>query len=62
MQKKNEIKVISFLGKNKGLSSGMSDLELKIPSNLTAKIQECHLMLGHYILQQVEDKFLSENK
>lgn len=60
--KKNGIKTISFLGKKGGLCNAISDLELMIPSNVTAKIQECHLMLGHYILQQVEDKFLSENK
>jgi D-sedoheptulose 7-phosphate isomerase len=60
--KKNGIKVISFLGKDGGPCRGMSDLELLMPTDITAKIQESHLMLGHYILQQVEDKFLGEKK
>ena len=58
--KKNKIKAISFLGKKGGKCKGKSDLDIIIPSNVTSKIQEAHLMLGHYILEKVEDKILNE--
>jgi D-sedoheptulose 7-phosphate isomerase len=57
--KKEGILVISFLGKDGGKCKNLSDIELIIPSRKTAKIQECHMMLGHYILEKVEDKLLN---
>ena len=60
--KKNQIKSICFLGKNGGKCKGISDLDINIPSEITSKIQESHLMLGHYILEKVEDKILNEKK
>ena len=54
--KKNKIRSISFLGNKGGKCKGLSDLEIVIPNKTTSKIQECHLMLGHYILEKVEDK------
>ena len=29
---------------------------------ITSKIQECHLMLGHFILEKVEDKILNDKQ
>ncbi len=58
--KKRKIKSISFLGKKGGKCKGISDLEILIPSDITAKIQECHMMLGHFILEKVEDRLLNE--
>ena len=60
--KKNNIKSISFLGNKGGKCIGMSDLEIIIPSSITSKIQECHLMLGHFILEKVEDKILNDKQ
>ena len=31
------------------------DIKLLVPSNTTARIQECHIFLGHFILEQVEN-------
>ena len=53
--KKRKIYSISFLGKNKGKVNGLSNLELNVPSKITARIQECHIFLGHYIFEQVEN-------
>tara|TARA_B100001996_G_C18560409_1_gene554371 strand:+ start:226 stop:816 length:591 start_codon:yes stop_codon:yes gene_type:complete len=53
--KKKKIYSISFLGKNKGKVKGLSNLELNVPSKITARIQECHIFLGHYIFEQVEN-------
>lgn len=58
--KKRKIKSISFLGKKGRKCKGISDLEILIPSDITSKIQECHLMLGHFILEKVEDRLLNE--
>ena len=60
LAKKKNIKIISLLGKNGGKCKGLSNLEIIIPSSKTAKIQECHLMLGHYILEKVEDKLINQ--
>ena len=57
--KKRKIFTITFLGKKGGVCKSLSDIELIIPSNDTAKIQECHMMLGHYILEKVEDNLIN---
>ena len=48
------IKTISFLGGNGGKSKKLSDFSLVVNSKDVARIQECHLFLGHYILGEVE--------
>tara|TARA_A100001015_G_C15011768_1_gene723447 strand:+ start:1274 stop:1837 length:564 start_codon:yes stop_codon:yes gene_type:complete len=52
--KKMNIKTISFLGGNGGKSKKLSDFSLVVNSKDVARIQECHLFLGHYILGEVE--------
>ena len=52
--KKMNIKTISFLGGNGGKAKRISDFSLVINSKDVARIQECHLFLGHYILGEVE--------
>ena len=47
-----------FLGKGSGKAKGLSNLELNVPSKTTARIQECHILIGHYIFEQVENKLL----
>ena len=55
--KKMKISVISFLGKNGGLAKNKSTIDLIIPSNSTARIQEYHLLIGHILCQLVDDSF-----
>jgi D-sedoheptulose 7-phosphate isomerase len=60
--KKIGVTSISFLGKKtKTKCHGLADLELCIPSSKVAKIQECQLMLGHYIFEQVENNLINED-
>ena len=40
----------------------MCDHPLVISSNNTARIQECHIFLGHFILEKVEDLILGREK
>ena len=53
--KSKDIKIISFLGNKGGKCRGLSDLELIVPNKNTARIQECHIFLGHFIFENVED-------
>ena len=55
--KKMNLKVISFLGKNGGLAKNKSTIDLIIPSNSTARIQEYHLLIGHILCELVDDTF-----
>ena len=48
--------IASFIGNDGGEMKDISDYNLIIPSNNTARIQECHTLLGHTILEIVENK------
>ncbi len=53
--KLKKIRVLSFLGNKGGKCKGLSDLELIVKDKNTARIQECHIFLGHFIFESVED-------
>ena len=57
--KNNNYNSISFLGNKGGKSKGISNLDIIVPEKNTARIQECHIFLGHYIFQQVENILIS---
>lgn len=52
--------VVSFIGNDGGEMKNISDVSLIIPSNNTARIQECHILLGHTILEIVENKMFKK--
>jgi len=52
--------VVSFIGNDGGEMKDISDINLIIPSNNTARIQECHTLLGHTILEIVENKMFKK--
>ena len=58
--KKNNIFTIGFLGNNGGKAKKNCDIKLIVNSNNTARIQECHIFLGHFILEKVEDLIISK--
>ncbi len=62
LSKKMKIKSIGFLGYNGGKAKKLCDIALVIPSKNTARIQEEHKFLGHYILEQIETMLLSDKK
>jgi D-sedoheptulose 7-phosphate isomerase len=45
---------IGLLGCNGGSAKKISNLNIIVPHKKVARIQECHIFLGHYILNQVE--------
>ena len=59
---KKDIKVLCLLGKKGGLVKKILNDKsmLIIPSNDTARIQECHIFLGHVILNLAEAKLIKK--
>jgi D-sedoheptulose 7-phosphate isomerase len=53
--KKKKIYSIGFLGSKGGNAKKNCNLPLIVDSDNTATIQECHIFLGHFILEKVED-------
>jgi D-sedoheptulose 7-phosphate isomerase len=53
-----KIKSLSFLGNKGGLAKKYSDLNIIVPNDNTARIQESHILIGHYILEKVENLLL----
>ena len=47
--------VIGLSGKSGGALNSKSDVSLVVPSDVTARIQEMHILIGHIICVLVED-------
>lgn len=45
---------VAFLGKTGGKIKGIADYSIVVPSDCTARIQECHIMIGHILCEIVE--------
>ena len=58
--KKSKIYSICFLGKGGGKAKNICNKPLIVSSQNTARIQECHIFLGHFILEKVEDLLLKK--
>lgn len=55
-----KITTIGFLGNTGGKCKNFCDIKLLVPSKSTARTQECHIFLGHFILEKVEDLVISK--
>lgn len=53
--KRLQIPTISLLGKDGGRARGLADIELLVPSTVTARVQEAHKFLLHSICEHVEE-------
>ena len=58
--KQKNISTIGFLGGSGGKCKKYCDIKLVIPSFITARIQECHIFIGHFILEKVEKLLLKK--
>ena len=57
IQAKNmKIKTIGLLGKKGGECKDYSDVSLIVPSDITARIQETHILIEHLLCELVEHK------
>ena len=54
------IECIGFLGNKGGSAKKYCKHKLIVPSNSTARIQESHIFLGHYIFNEVEKLLLKK--
>ncbi|PJZ85930.1 D-sedoheptulose 7-phosphate isomerase [Leptospira harrisiae] len=52
--KKIGMKVVLFLGGDGGKLKGKGDVEIIVPSKVTARIQECHILIGHILCSIIE--------
>ncbi len=57
MGKRNSLLTVGFLGRDGGELLKLSGLALTIPSQITAVIQEMHILAGHIICAIVENHF-----
>lgn len=57
--KKNKIFSIGFFGNKGGIAKKFCNLNLIVPSNNVARIQETHIFLGHFIFEQAENLLTS---
>jgi D-sedoheptulose 7-phosphate isomerase len=58
MAKKLKINTLNLLGNNGGKAKKYSKNNIIIKSKNTARIQEMHIFLGHFIFESVENKLL----
>jgi len=49
------MKVIGFSGRDGGDMRNHCDINLVVPSQITARIQEMHILIGHIICQIIDD-------
>ena len=48
-------KTLGLSGKGGGKMNGRCDLNVIVPSNVTARVQEMHILIGHIICQAIDD-------
>ena len=53
------INTVALLGNDGGKAKKLADLNIIVPHKNTARIQEAHIFLGHFILNCVEEKIFN---
>jgi D-sedoheptulose 7-phosphate isomerase len=48
------MKVIGFLGRDGGQLKALVDVPIVVPSSVTARIQESHILIGHTLCGLIE--------
>jgi D-sedoheptulose 7-phosphate isomerase len=54
--KAQKMQTVAFIGKDGGALKGVCDFEFHIPSKITARIQEAHLMLYHSLCEWIDHR------
>jgi D-sedoheptulose 7-phosphate isomerase len=55
--KKLECKTLGLSGRDGGKMNGICDLNIVVPSQITARIQEMHILIGHILCKAVDELF-----
>ena len=56
------LKSLALLGNKGGKAKGIANLDIIVPENNTARIQECHIFMGHFIFEQAENLLIKKTK
>jgi D-sedoheptulose 7-phosphate isomerase len=51
------LKTLGLSGRDGGKMNGLCDLNIVVPADVTARIQEMHILIGHIICQAVDDLY-----
>lgn len=54
--RKMDIAATAFCGNSGGALNGLADPLVVVPSTVTARIQEMHILLGHVLCAEIEDR------
>ena len=54
------VQVVSITGAKESPLGKLADIELRMPSTKTSRIQECYFLLGHILCGQIEDRLFEE--
>ena len=57
--KRRNVKTVDLVGAGGGKLAPLVDLPLIVPSNVTARVQESHILIAHVICELVEDKMFA---
>lgn len=57
LAKRKGLYTIAFTGYKDSKSSMIADFTLQVPSTVTARIQECHILSGHLICEYIDQYF-----
>jgi D-sedoheptulose 7-phosphate isomerase len=57
----NNIATIGMTGESGGKMAELSDILLNVPSTVTPRIQEVHMLMGHIICEIVEEKLFPKS-
>ncbi len=58
--KKMGLKCVALTGGNGGRLAALADLAVVVPSGDTARIQECHITIGHILCELVEEELFPD--
>lgn len=59
--RRRTMKVVNLLGKTGGAMAGRGDVDIVIPSDSTARIQEAHQLILHLLLDAVEEVYVRKS-
>ena len=55
--KKQGLTIFAFTGDKESKMSAIADVTLRVPSPVTARVQECHIMVGHILCACVDEDY-----
>ena len=55
--KKLNCKTLGLSGRDGGKMNGLCELNIIVPSDITARIQEMHILIGHILCKAVDDAY-----